>query len=117
MVSYLMGRTADDAGAQVRIKTLSSQNRPKPAAARRAEKQSARTPLKAAIRNVQKLFEPPAVFSPSFRWLPPAQRFPSAARHPKLPTHPVTGMMLLIAIFSVIVLLLCWLCYSGEKNG
>jgi len=26
-------------------------------------------------------------------------------------------MMLLIAIFSVIVLLLCWLCYSGEKNG
>jgi len=25
--------------------------------------------------------------------------------------------MLLIAIFSVIVLLLCWLCYSGEKNG
>jgi len=25
--------------------------------------------------------------------------------------------MLLIAIFSVIVLLLCWLCYSGERNG
>jgi hypothetical protein len=90
---------------------------PEPATARRAEKQSARTPLKAAIRNVQKLFEPPAVFSPSFRWLPPARRFPSADRHPKLPTHSVTGMMLLIAIFSVIVLLLCWLCYSGEKNG
>jgi len=26
-------------------------------------------------------------------------------------------MMLLIAIFSVIVLLLCWLCYSGEEKG
>jgi len=26
-------------------------------------------------------------------------------------------MMLLIAIFSVIVLLLCWLCYSGEERS
>jgi len=26
-------------------------------------------------------------------------------------------MMLLIAIFSVIVLLLCWLCYSGEEKS
>jgi len=26
-------------------------------------------------------------------------------------------MMLLIATFSVIVLLLCWLCYSGENNS
>jgi len=25
--------------------------------------------------------------------------------------------MLLIAIFSVIVLLLCWLCYSGEEKS
>lgn len=32
------------------------------------------------------------------------------------PPHPVTPVMLLIAIFSVTVLLLCWLCYSGESK-
>jgi hypothetical protein len=29
---------------------------------------------------------------------------------PRLPPYP----MLLVAIFSIIVLLMCWLCYSGD---
>jgi hypothetical protein len=41
---------------------------------------------------------------------PPISQFPRT--HPT----PVTPVMLLIAIFSVTVLLLCWLCYSGESK-
>jgi hypothetical protein len=36
---------------------------------------------------------------------------------PRIPTPPFPGhSMILIAIFSVIVLLMCWLCYSGDCN-
>ena len=33
--------------------------------------------------------------------------------------HPYPGAlyMILIAIFSIIVLLMCWLCYHGEQNN
>lgn len=50
---------------------------------------------------------------------PPTLGWPAADGFPTvLPTHPtsVTPVMLLIAIFSVTVLLLCWLCYSGESK-
>jgi hypothetical protein len=49
---------------------------------------------------------------------PPTLGWPAARRFPTFrpPPHPVTPVMLLIAIFSVTVLLLCWLCYSGESK-
>jgi len=31
--------------------------------------------------------------------------------------YPPAGFMILVAIFSVIVLLMCWLCYSGDCNN
>lgn len=34
-----------------------------------------------------------------------------------LPTLPRGTFMILVAIFSVIVLLMCWLCYSGDCNS
>jgi hypothetical protein len=44
--------------------------------------------------------------------------WPAVRRLPTVPPppNPVTPVMLLIAIFSVTVLLLCWLCYSGESK-
>lgn len=48
---------------------------------------------------------------PLWAGLPPAD-FPPSPH----PPHPVAPVMLLIAIFSVTVLLLCWLCYSGESK-
>lgn len=49
---------------------------------------------------------------------PPTLGWPAADEFSTLPSHPtpVTPVMLLIAIFSVTVLLLCWLCYSGESK-
>ncbi len=31
--------------------------------------------------------------------------------------YPGALYMILIAIFSIIVLLMCWLCYHGEQNN
>src|SRR4051812_19332847 len=33
------------------------------------------------------------------------------------PSQPAYGLMILVAIFSVIVLLMCWLCYSGDCSS
>jgi hypothetical protein len=30
---------------------------------------------------------------------------------------PTFSFMILVAIFSIIVLLMCWLCYSGDCNN
>jgi hypothetical protein len=59
---------------------------------------------------------PNAKFAHTLGWPLRRARIGICPLHLRYPTLS-SGLMLLIAIFSVIVLLLCWLCYSGDCNS